>query len=51
MKGRWNGRRIVGASFKIVLDVTDWRWLPIYIPMCGGLHWMCFRTWTGWEYE
>lgn len=50
-RGRYNGQRIVGVSFKVVLDVTTWRWWPLIGHYCGAFHWLCFRTWTGWEYD
>lgn len=50
-RGRYNGQRIVGVWFKISLNVTHWIWVPWVGHDCGAFHWLCFRTWTGWEYE
>ena len=50
-RGKYNGQRIVGVSFKIVLDVTAWEWLPIIGNHQGMFHWLCFRTWTEWQYN
>lgn len=50
-RGKYNGRRIVGIEFKLKLDLTTWRWLPLYLRDCGGLHWLCFRTWTQLNYD
>jgi hypothetical protein len=50
-RGRYNGQRIVGVSFKISLDVMMWCWWPQVGLQCGAFHWLCFRTWTGWCYE
>ena len=50
-RGKWNGKRIVGISFKIKIDVTRWRWMPMRVKYVGGLHWLCVYTWTEWEYE
>lgn len=50
-RGRYNGRRIVGVSFKFVLDITDWRWLPVIGHDCGMFHWLCWRSWTEPAYE
>lgn len=50
-RGRYNGKRIVGVEFKIVLDVTTWRWVPIVGHYCGMFHWLCFRSWTNPTYE
>lgn len=50
-RGRYNDQRIIGLVFKFELDVTRWRWVPFYAPFCGGLHWLCVRTWTEWHYE
>ena len=50
-RGRYNGLRIVGVSFKLSIDVTRWYWLPKRVRYCGGLHWLCVRTWTQFEYE
>ena len=46
-RGKYNGRRIVGFSVRISIDVTDWRWLP-YIRWQWHLkccHWLCVRSW------
>lgn len=50
-RGRWNGAPITGVSLWIRFDVTKWRWLPLYIWSCGGLHWLCVMTWHGWEFD
>lgn len=50
-RGRYNGQRIVGVSFKIAIVVTTWRWVPWVGHYCGAFHWLCFRTWTEWCYE
>lgn len=50
-RGRWNGLRIVGFRFKVCVRTDQWEWWPIYVPLCGGLHWLCVYTWTEWEYE
>lgn len=50
-RGRYNGQRIVGVSFKITCDITYWIWLPKFIRYSGGLHWLCFRTFTHLEYD
>ncbi len=49
--GKYNGRRIVGITFKIVLDVTEWRWIPTIGHDCGMFHWLCWRSWTEATYE
>lgn len=49
--GRYNGKRIVGIEFKIVLDITTWRWVPIVGHCVGMFHWLCFRSWTNPAYE
>lgn len=51
-RGRHNGQRIVGVSFKVKIDVTAWRWIPVQVwKLSGGVHWLCFYTWTEWVYE
>ena len=50
-KGRYNGRRIIGIEFKIAIDITDWRWLPVIGHHAGMFHWLFWRSWTGWTYE
>lgn len=54
-RGKYNGQRIIGVSFKVKVDLTRWAWLPETSPLLwkwsGGLHWLCFMTWTNWEYE
>lgn len=50
-RGRYNGKRIIGGSVKVVVDVTCWRWRPNYIAFAGGLHWLCFRTFWHAEYD
>jgi len=53
-RGRFNGQRIVGISFKFEINVREWLWCPV-AGTCwkysGGLHWLCFRTWTNWNFE
>ena len=49
-QGRYNGRRIVGLSIKFQITVDYWRWRPIYHWDIGGLHWLCFQSWTEWVY-
>ncbi len=50
---KYNGKRIVGVEFKFVIDVCDWHWLPTFRcwKFSGGIHWLCFRTFTNWNYE
>jgi hypothetical protein len=50
-RGRYNGQRIVGISFKLAINVTDWNWRPFIGHYCGAFHWLCVRTWTTWEYD
>jgi len=50
-RGKYNGQRIVGISFKIAIDITHWTWKPFIGHYCGACHWLCVRTWTQWEYE
>lgn len=51
-RGKYNGQRIVGTTFKIAIDITDWQWKPLIIWwQCGGIHWLCVRTWTSWTYD
>jgi hypothetical protein len=50
-RGRWNGQPIVGVSFKFKLDLFHWRWLPVWLSWCGGLHWLCVMTWTEWVFD
>ena len=50
-RGKYNGRRIVGISFKVVLDVTAWHWLPMIGHGHGMFHWLCFLSWTEAKYE
>ena len=51
--GRYNGRKIVGCSLKVKIDVTEWRWVPWYCwnGFTKGFHWFCFYSWFEWEYE
>lgn len=51
IRGRYNGKRIVGVSFKIVLRVTDWQWKPMIGGHCGMFHWLFWRSWTEPDYE
>ena len=51
LRGRWHGAPVVGVNLKVVVDFTDWRWVPTYLWYCNGIHWLCFRTWHGWEYD
>lgn len=39
-RGRYNGKRIVGISIKVVFTVTDWRWIPVVGHYCGMFHWL-----------
>ena len=50
-RGRYNGRRIVGIEFYIVIDVTDWRWIPVIGHHVGMFHWLFWRSWTQAAYE
>lgn len=50
-RGKYNGMRIVGIEFKIAVDVTTWRWIPVIGHNCGMCHWLCFLSWTSWKYE
>jgi len=50
-RGKYCGRRIVGARMVIIIDVTQWEWMPIYVRGVGGLHWLCLRTFWQREYE
>lgn len=50
-RGKYNGWRIVGVEMKVILDVTDWRWRPVYVRFSGGLHWLCFRTFWQLSYD
>lgn len=50
-RGRYNGRRIVGIEFYIVIDVTDWRWIPVIGHHVGMFHWLFWRSWTNPAYE
>jgi len=50
-RGRYNGKRIVGISFKVVVDVTHWRWVPMIGHGFGMFHWLCWRSWTEAAYE
>lgn len=50
-RGRYNGKRIVGLSVKLQIDVSHWNWKPIIVwRSCGGIHWLCFFSWTEWVY-
>ncbi len=50
-RGKYNGRRIMGIDFHIKIQCEDWFWLPLRVKYCGGLHWLCFMTWTQFVYE
>jgi hypothetical protein len=50
-RGKYNGRRIIGVSFKISLAVDEWRWKPVIGNHCGMFHWLFWRSWTQWEYD
>lgn len=50
-RGKYNGRRIVGIDFHIVIDVTDWRWLPVIGHHVGMFHWLFWRSWTQAAYD
>lgn len=51
-KGRYNGLRIIGITFKAIIDVTTWRLIPLWPNRYGScLHWLCVMIWIGWEYE
>ena len=50
-RGRYNGQRIVGVRFTFAIDVTTWMWKPQIGCYCGACHWLCFRSWTAFEYE
>lgn len=47
--GRWNGRRIVGGCLRVSIGAW-WRWRPVVGLECGALHWLCVRSWWGWEF-
>lgn len=50
-RGRYNGRRIVGVDFKITIDITEWRLIPMIGHGCGMFHWLCWRAWINPAYE
>ena len=50
-RGKYNGKRIVGVDIRVKLDVTHWYWRPIWLPLCHGLHWLCFLSWWNANYE
>lgn len=51
-RGRYNGKRIVGITFKFEIDLSNWFWRPVTVwKYAGGFHWLCFWTWTNWNYE
>lgn len=50
-RGKWNGLRIIGASFKIRATVDRWKWIPKKWSHGGALEWLCFLIWIEWEYE
>ena len=49
--GRYNGQRVVGASFGIDIFTQGWYWIPQLPHFSGGFLWLCFRIRWGWEYE
>lgn len=50
-RGRYNGRRIIGISFKVQFTVNNWRWIPTIGGCQGMFHWLCFRSWTEAVYD
>ena len=51
-RGKYNGLRIVGASIKLKVDITSWRWIPRPWGEFGGAFvWLCFLLWIEWEFE
>jgi hypothetical protein len=50
-RGRYNGKRIVGASIKFKFSVEYFEWRPKWIKYANCLRWLWFYLWIEWEYE
>jgi hypothetical protein len=50
-RGRYNGKRIVGASIKFKFSIQWFQWRPRWIVYANCLRWMWFYLWIEWEYE
>ena len=50
-RGRYNGQRIVGVSFRVGVDLRFWLWLPSSLRRPTGMHWLCFLAFFEWVYE
>jgi len=50
-RGRYNGKRIVGASIKFKFSVQYFEWRPHWIEYAHCLRWMWFYFWIELEYE
>jgi|GEM_PF-3858076 len=50
-RGRYNGSRIVGLRFRVVIDVTYWHWWPQYLRYANAVRWLCVLVGLEAEYE
>jgi hypothetical protein len=50
-RGRYNGRRIMGASIKFKFSVKWFEWWPKWIRYAHCFRWLWFYVWMEWEYE
>lgn len=48
-RGKYNGRRIVGASLKVRFNMAHWAWKPRYAWNFGMLYvgWLCVAVFCG----
>lgn len=50
-RGKYNGRRITGASIKFKVSVEFFQWLPRFPKYANCFRWLWFYVWFEWEYE
>ncbi len=51
LRGRWNGRLIMGASIKFKFSIEHFDWLPQWIRYANCFRWLWFYLWIHFEYE
>jgi len=50
-RGRYNGKRIMGASIKCAFDMEYFSWAPRWIKHANCFSWLWVYIWIQWEYE
>lgn len=50
-RGRYNGKRIVGASIEFRFSLQWFTWRPMHPKYSDCFHWLWFYVWIRWEYE